>query len=81
LLKFQDVVKLTIGFVLGIGWIVWHYMFIDILAWIIVFFFRKRVLFRYKYCMCNMCLGEVVNLMLNTFVMLNIAKSMEKFKN
>jgi hypothetical protein len=41
LLKLLDV-NLTIGLILEIGWIVWHYMFINILAWIVMSL-RKKI--------------------------------------
>ena len=76
LLKLLDV-NLTIGLILEIGWIVWHYMFINILAWIVMSLRKKLYLDISIVCViyvCNICLEKLWTWCWILLVMLNIAK-------
>ena len=73
LLKLQDVVKLTIGLILEIDWIVWDHIFINILIWIIIFYEKSFVLI-YICCVYKCGFGKDVDFKLNPFVMLYVSK-------
>ena len=69
---------MIIGLILKISWIVWDYMFINIFSWIIMPL-GKEFCLDISIVHVMYVLHKVMDYMLDTFVMLNVAKSMGRF--